>query len=130
MLVGGCHCGAIRYAIAGEVTVHALCHCGDCLRHAGAPIVGWAMVPAAQLSVTGTPAVYASSEHARQKFCSASGTDLSYTNAAMLPGLIDIQTGTLDTPEALPVTVHIQTAERLPWMATTDSLPAFDRFPG
>ena len=26
-ITGGCHCGAIRYQIEGELIVHALCHC-------------------------------------------------------------------------------------------------------
>lgn len=129
MLAGGCHCGAIRYEIAGEVTVHALCHCSDCRRHAGAPMVGWALMPEAALTVTGTPAVYPSSEHARRMFCGACGTGLFYTNAEMLPGMIDVQSGTLDTPEALPPAIHIQTAERLSWMARIDTLPGFERFP-
>ena len=40
-ITGGCHCGAIRYQAEGDVLVHALCHCTDCRRHAGAPMVGW-----------------------------------------------------------------------------------------
>ncbi|WP_245287875.1 MULTISPECIES: GFA family protein [unclassified Bradyrhizobium] len=42
-LTGGCHCGAIRYEVNGDMMVHALCHCADCRRHSGAPMVGWAM---------------------------------------------------------------------------------------
>ena len=43
MITGGCHCGAIRYQAEGEALTHALCHCTDCRRHAGAPLVGWTM---------------------------------------------------------------------------------------
>ena len=42
-ITGGCHCGAIRYQVEGEAIVHALCHCTDCRRHSGAPMVGWTM---------------------------------------------------------------------------------------
>jgi hypothetical protein len=42
-ITGGCHCGAIRYQAEGEALTHALCHCTDCRRHAGAPMVGWTM---------------------------------------------------------------------------------------
>jgi len=45
MITGGCHCSAIRYQAEGEVIVHALYHCSDCRRHAGAPMVGWTMFP-------------------------------------------------------------------------------------
>lgn len=48
---GGCHCGAVRYETSGEPITHALCHCSDCRRHAGAPMVGWAMFQEGQLTV-------------------------------------------------------------------------------
>jgi hypothetical protein len=51
-------------------------------------------------------------------------------NEQMLPGLIDVQTGTLDDPEALPAGAHIQVAERVSWMATAHTLPEFERYPG
>ena len=58
-ITGGCHCGAIRYQVEGELIVHALCHCTDCRRHAGAPMVGWSMYAEDALKVTkGTPKVY------------------------------------------------------------------------
>ncbi|UFN50574.1 GFA family protein [Roseomonas sp. OT10] len=131
MLTGRCHCAAIRYELPeAEVLHHALCHCGDCRRHAGAPVVGWAMLPAERLRVTGTPKVYASSEHGRRHFCAGCGTSLFYVNEAMLPGMIDVQTGTLDDPGALPPQVQIQVAERIGWMRTAHELPEFARFPG
>ena len=127
-LTGGCHCGAIRYEITGEPINHALCHCVDCRRASGAPMVGWAMMPLEQLAIRGETAEYASSEHARRHFCIQCGTGLFYINAAMLPGLVDVQTGTLDEPELLPAQAHIQTAERLPWMERAHELPQFERF--
>ena len=69
-ITGGCHCGAIRYQVEGDPIVHALCHCADCRRHAGAPMVGWAMLPEDAVKVTqGEPKVYASSESGRRQFC-------------------------------------------------------------
>src|SRR5438067_6856347 len=58
MITGGCHCGAIRYQAEGEARTHALCHCTDCRRHAGAPMVGWTMYPLDAVKVTkGSPKV-------------------------------------------------------------------------
>ena len=69
-ITGGCHCGAIRYQVEGDLIVHALCHCADCRRHAGAPMVGWAMYAEDAVKVTqGEPKIYASSEHGRRHFC-------------------------------------------------------------
>ena len=129
-ITGGCHCGAIRYQANGQPLSHALCHCGDCRRHAGAPLVGWAMFPLDAVTVErGTPKTYASSEHGRRHFCPDCGTGIFYTNASLLPAIIDIQSATLDDPDALPAQVHIQVAERIKWMERAHALPAFARFP-
>jgi hypothetical protein len=109
---------------------HALCHCSDCRRHAGAPMVGWAMFKSGQVAIEGEPVIYASSEHGRRHFCGACGTGLFYTNEAILPGITDIQSGTLDAPGALPAQVHIQVADRIAWMKDISGLPEFERFPG
>ena len=86
-ITGGCHCGAIRYQVEGELIVHALCHCSDCRRHAGAPVVGWTMYAEDAVKVTkGQPKVYESSEHGRRHFCADCGTGLFYVNANILPG--------------------------------------------
>lgn len=127
---GGCHCGAIRYRVEGEPITHALCHCADCRRHAGAPMVGWTMYPTAAVTVTkGAPKVYPSSKDGRRHFCADCGTGLFYVNAVMLPEIIDIQSATYDDPEAVPARMHIQVAERIRWMEHAHTLPAFERFP-
>jgi hypothetical protein len=128
-ITGGCHCGAIRYQAEGDALTHALCHCVDCRRHAGAPMVGWTMYPETAVKVTkGAPKVYKSSEHGRRQFCAECGTGLFYVNAQMLPGIVDIQSATYDDPAAVPAQAHIQ-VDRIPWMARAHELPAFDRYP-
>jgi hypothetical protein len=130
MLTGGCHCGAVRYQVEGEVLAHTLCHCTDCRRHAGAPMVGWTMYPQEALKVTtGVPKIYASSQHGRRHFCPECGTGLFYTNAEILPGRVDIQSGTYDDPDVIAPQAHIQVAERLRWMERAHELPVFERFP-
>jgi hypothetical protein len=127
---GGCHCGAIRYELNGEPLHHALCHCTDCRRASGAPMVGWTMYPEAALTIgKGEPREYASSDHGRRFFCGDCGTGLFYRNADMLPGIVDIQSATYDDPDAIPAQVHIQTADRIGWMADVHTLPAFERYP-
>jgi hypothetical protein len=129
-ITGGCHCGAIRYQAEGSALTHALCHCGDCRRSAGAPVVGWTMYRQDAVTVTrGAPKVYASSQHGRRHFCADCGTGLFYTNAQNLPGIIDIQSATYDDPAAVAPGAHIQVAERIPWMEHAHELPAFERYP-
>ena len=129
-VTGGCHCGKIRYEIEGQVIAHALCHCSDCRRHAGAPMVGWTMYPASAVKVTkGQPKTYESSANGRRQFCADCGTGLFYVNETMLPGIIDVQSATCDDPQAVPPQAHIQVADRLSWMEKVHELPAFDRYP-
>lgn len=130
VLTGRCHCGAVRYEVSGEALTHALCHCRDCRRHAGAPMVGWCMFPAAAVRLlTGTAKIYSSSEHGRRHFCAACGTGLFYTNDSVLPGIIDVQSATLDDPDAIPARAHVQVADRIGWMQQAHELPAFERYP-
>lgn len=129
MLEGGCHCRQVRYQVEGRAAHVAICHCSDCRRHAGAPMVSWAAVKADQLEISGTLATYQSSEHGQRQFCGQCGTGLFYINEVALPGLIDIQTGTLDDPEQLPPGAQIQTADRLEWVKRIGELPAFERYP-
>jgi hypothetical protein len=130
MLTGGCQCGAIRYRMPEDVIHHSLCHCNDCRRSAGAPVVSWAGVKRGVLEIEGEPRQYRSSRHTIRSFCGACGTGLFYVNDEISPGAVDIQTGTLDHPEQLPPTKQVQTAERIPWMRTAHELPEFARFPG
>ena len=129
-ITGGCHCGAIRYEAEGDAITHALCHCTDCRRSAGAPMVGWTMFRLDSVKVTkGTPKGYRSSQHGRRHFCPDCGTGLFYTNGEVLPGIIDIQSATYDDPDAIPVRMHVQVAERIGWMERAHELPMFERYP-
>lgn len=130
-LTGQCLCGAIRYQLTGEPRHVAVCHCRDCRRSAGAPMVSWAMFPEAALTLLqGQPKTINSSGSAMRSFCPDCGTGLFYRNAVILPGIVDVQSATLDDPDALPPGVQIQVAERLHWMQLAHELPAFERFPG
>lgn len=128
---GGCHCGAVRYEVTGEPQHVALCHCQDCRKSSGAPMVAWAAFAEDAFRVTaGEPVTFNSSGAALRSFCGTCGSGLWYRNAEMLPGIVDIQAATLDNPDVFPAGAHIQVAERIGWMAQAHGLPAFERFPG
>ncbi len=52
-----------------------------------------------------------------------------YRNADFPPGMVEMQSTTLDDPEALPPHRHIQAAERLRWVERAHELPSVSRFP-
>jgi hypothetical protein len=131
MPTGGCHCGAVRYETSGEMEHHAICHCEDCRRSAGAPMVGWIAYKTDGVAVTkGSPKVRESSRTGRRHFCADCGTGLFYTNDEFLPGITDIQSATLDDPDAIPPGAHIQYAEHIGWTDRLGELPRFERYPG
>ena len=103
-LAGGCQCGAVRYIVKGEPQHTAFCHCEGCRKSAGAPMMGWAAFAEADFAVTqGVPVTYNSSGAAMRSFCGRCGTGLFYRNAQFLPGIVDIQSATVEEPERLPL---------------------------
>jgi hypothetical protein len=129
-MTGGCRCGSVRYEANGAPLHHAICHCNDCRRSAGAPMVGWIAFPADQVQLTeGDTAIYASSPGVTRHFCIQCGTGLFYFNEAVLPGLVDIQSATLDEADKQAPGAQIQAAERLPWVPGLAEIPAFERYP-
>ncbi len=129
--LGGCHCGAVRYEVQGVPEHAALCHCTDCRKSAGAPVVGWTAFKADRFrTVWGEAVSFNSSGASVRHFCGACGTGLWFTNEEVLPGIVDVQTATFDDPEAFPPSANIQVAERIGWMKQAHALPEFERYPG
>ena len=130
MVSGGCHCGVVRYEVQGDPAYSALCHCTDCRKASGAPMVGWALFPREAVTIEGALTHYRSSEAAERLFCPTCGTGLFYLNEQIFPGQIDVQIATLDDPDAFPPQIHVQCAEAAPWTLEAHALPRFERYPG
>ena len=127
---GQCLCGAIQFEATGTPNSVSICHCVDCRRSAGAPMVSWAEFPAVQVRVIkGVLKTLNSSGAAMRSFCGDCGSGIFYSNAELWPGIVDVQSATFNDADALPPTLQIQTAERLTWMKHLDELPAYERFP-
>jgi len=56
-------------------------------------------------------------------------TGLFYRNSTIFPGMVDVQTATLEDQAALPPAVHVQWAEAAIWMEVAHELPRFERYP-
>jgi hypothetical protein len=126
---GGCQCGAIRYQLLEKPKDVSLCHCIDCRRSSGAPMMAWAGFSEDSVTVTkGSPKARNSSGATFRSFCAECGTGLFYRNAEILPGIVEVQFSTLDDPDAFEPTMHVQTAEQLGWIKRAHELPAFERF--
>ena len=130
MLHGRCHCGEVQFQVPDQPVTSSICHCNDCRRQSGAPVLAWAMVRSDAMIVSGKLKVYASSEHGRRSFCVSCGTGLFFTNAALeAMGMMQVRIAALDEPSAIMPQYQVQTAERVKWMRAAHGLPAFERFP-
>src|SRR5688500_15320414 len=129
MIEGGCRCGAIRYQVGVEAAHHALCHCRDCQLGSGAPMVAWSAYGSADFRMTkGEPVSFNGAGASFRQFCGTCGTPLFFLNEEYLPGVVSVQTVTLDDPDLAPPQAHIQTAERIKWMDGVEALPMYERF--
>ena len=52
MLVGGCQCGAVRYAVADEFRYAANCHCSNCRATTGSAFKAFAGIEREKLEIT------------------------------------------------------------------------------
>ncbi len=126
---GGCACGALRFEAEAPVLSVSLCHCNDCRRASGAPLVAWAMFEHARFRITaGALRSRASSPGVERGFCPGCGTTLSY-QADFLPGLIDLTVASFDEPQRLQPTQHIWERQRLPWLRLADDWPRHPEWP-
>lgn len=129
LLEGGCQCRAVRFRLAAQPLMTALCHCRSCRHAHSAPAVAWALLTKEAVVFSGAPLqVYESSPGARRSFCPRCASQISF-EADYIPGLIDIAIGSLDEPARLPPQIHIWDEERLPWLQQADELPRHAAFP-
>ena len=120
---GGCHCGAVRYRVAGALEDVAHCHCSVCRRVTGGLLVTWATVRCEDFQwLLGTPQRYDSSASCVRYFCSRCGAHMALTTD-LSPESIDITLTTLDAPERVRPNRHIWTESRLPWLHLDEQLP-------
>jgi len=109
---GGCLCGSIRYEI-DQVFDVIYCHCNQCRRSSGAPVLVIAAVAGDAFRVTeGSPSVFPTSFTGRSHFCGKCGTGLYGEFLAPTHPLakngryFSIRVGTFDEPERLRPQIH------------------------
>lgn len=128
-MVGGCRCGAVRYALALQSLPNTYaCHCLDCQTWSGSAFSQQTFLPEAALRVGGPLAVYElitpSGRVSTQRFCSVCHARLYNTNSAR-PGAVILRAGTLDLSDQLDVVAHIWVKRKQPWLQLPAGVPAW-----
>ncbi len=120
-LTGGCQCGAVRYALSA-MPKGSVCHCRMCQKAVGGPFAALSMVDLSALTWTrGAPATFESSSVAIRGFCVKCGTPLTYQGLDR--SKIEITTGSLDSPSAVPLQEAFGTESRVAWLDVLNTLP-------
>lgn len=122
---GGCACGAVRYRARGVPRDETLCHCTDCRRSSGAPVVGWVTFERQGVTWDGPLKERRSSDRATRGFCPECGSQLCFW-LDREPSLVDITLGSLDDPGVVGPRDHIYTRSQLGWLRFADGLPRYE----
>ena len=119
---GSCLCGAVTFAVAGDLAAPDACHCTQCRKQTGHY---WSStdVSRAALAVAGTERLtwFPSSEGIRRGFCSVCGSFLFWDPVGR--GSIGVAMGAFDGPTGTSLTKHIFIADKGDYYAIADGLP-------
>ena len=125
MLEGSCACGAIRYAIDGElVGPIGHCHCWQCRKHSGASFGTTVAVRVADFRIVAGDdrvATWTSSPGVHRHFASCCGTPIFKTVEA-LPDFLGLRIGTLDVDPGRRVEQEIFVDSKAPWIELDERL--------
>lgn len=120
---GGCHCGAIRYRLAGDLNDVAHCHCSICRRVSGGLVVTWITLPRRDFRwLKGRPRLYVAPASCSRFFCGDCGAHVALSTEHS-PQSIDVTVATLDQPDRVQANRHIWTSSRVAWLHLDEQLP-------
>lgn len=128
-ILGGCRCGAVRYALAvDELPRTYACHCRDCQTWSGSAFSQQTFLPQEALTVTGPLVVYEltspSGRISTQRMCGVCHTRIFNSNTAR-PGIVVVRAGTLDRSDELDVVAHIWVKRKQAWLRLPAGVPTW-----
>ena len=113
-LEGGCACGAVRFEASGEPWRCGLCHCMTCRKLGGSVFNAFAIFPREAVRITGTTAIFRSSERGRQHFCPACGGQVFALETGS--DEIELRLGAFDEPDRFRPTYEGFIGRREGWL--------------
>ena len=117
-VTGGCLCGKVRFVASDRPYRVGLCHCLDCRKHHGALFHASAIFPQDAVAVTGETRAYAG-----RHFCPDCGSPVF----ARSGDEIEVNLGSLDTPDQFTPTYELWTVRREAWLPPFPVAKHYDR---
>lgn len=116
---GGCACGRVRYAVAGEPLRVGLCHCTSCRQESGSAFTAYAVWPRSAFSSTGEFSTWEG-----RSFCPVCGSRLF----SISKDETELKIGTLeDAPTDLTPTYELWVWRRERWLNPLPEARQFQR---
>lgn len=123
---GSCRCGLIAAESSAPPFWTSYCHCRDCRKQTGAPVMAFVGFREEDLTWHGEPKTWRAGGVTRS-FCDHCGSQIGYRDD-LLPGEIYLSLGFMDEPENYRPTLHAFEKRRLPFLHIADDLPRYDGF--
>lgn len=120
---GHCRCGGVKITAHGEPVFSVYCHCDDCRRSTGAPVLSAVAFMKGEYAwdESGTLKRYTNGKTQRL-FCSNCGSPIAQEHESKDDRTF-FNTGFMDNPESYPPTAHTFEGDQLPWLELADNLP-------
>ena len=118
---GGCQCGAVRFAVEGDLGRASICHCRMCQKAFGGFFGPLVSAPMGAFAWTrGAPARFQSSNKVSRGFCAACGTPLTFEWSAEV---MELAIGAFDRAAEIRPVVQLATGSAMPWIHDLADLP-------
>ena len=130
-ILGGCLCGGVRYAYAGELGPASYCHCADCRRCTGSAFNVSVRLAAGSFRITvGRPRGFSkmgdSGELLTRYFCPDCGSPI-YTSSPRHDMFVHVNAGSLDDSTWVKPHYQTWTKSAVAWAQIDKELSAFER---
>ncbi|MBI5333945.1 MAG: GFA family protein [Burkholderiales bacterium] len=125
---GHCLCGGIRFEVRGPLAPVQICHCSQCRRAQGTPLVTNVPVAADAFTLLQGQALLAAFESSPGKqrvLCRRCGSPV-FSRREALPGVLRLRLGLLDEPVDVALQAHAHVGSKAGWWPICDTLPQFD----
>jgi len=129
---GGCLCGKVRYSVATEPVLTAVCHCTHCQKQTGASFSVIVGVSSEALSITGALKTFEdtgdSGKPVHRSFCPSCGSPIK-SDVDAVPGMSFIKAGTLYDASWLEPTMEIWCRSAQAWVSRKGETRKFAKGP-
>ncbi|MZR63357.1 GFA family protein [Alcanivorax sp. DP30] len=128
--LGSCLCGTVKFEVKGSFDSFYLCHCRYCQKDTGSAHAANLFSQSASLiwhsGADGVTSFSLPGTRHSKSFCKACGSAVPNT---MIPGLLVVPAGCLDTTIAMKPNAHIFLSSKAAWDESLAEVPEFEGLP-